>query len=151
MSELDADINQAYEDVRADKLDTNWMLLSYADDDSKKLVLAQTGTGGLSEFVKVLGPEEALSKDRVHYGYVRIEYANDKESTRIKFVLIIWIGKDVKMIRRRRILEDRSKVESVLNMCHLTVTADDVSELDQDALVTLLRKSGGADYNGGRG
>ncbi|PTB75501.1 hypothetical protein M440DRAFT_1316107, partial [Trichoderma longibrachiatum ATCC 18648] len=74
MSGLDApDIVAAYDDVRNDKKDTNWMLLSYAAPVGNKLTLTQTGSGGLEELV------QALDDGQVQYGYVRIEYANDKE------------------------------------------------------------------------
>lgn len=146
MSGLDApDIVAAYDDVRNDKLETNWMLLSYAGAVGNKLALTQTGTGGLSELVS------SLSDDGVQYGYVRIEYANDKESTRVKFVLVIWIGQNTKVMRKARVSVESSEVKKVLAHHHLAVTAEEESELKEDDLVKQLRKSGGADYNGGRG
>lgn len=146
MSGIDApDIVAAYDDVRNDKLETNWMLLSYAGAVGNKLALTQTGTGGLGELVA------SLSDDGVQYGYVRIEYANDKESTRVKFVLVIWIGKNTKVMRKARVSVESSEVKRVLAHHHLAVTAEEPSELEEDDLVKQLRKSGGADYNGGRG
>ncbi|KAM0482499.1 hypothetical protein ACHAPX_003017 [Trichoderma viride] len=146
MSGLDApDIVAAYDDVRNDKLETNWMLLSYAGAVGNKLALTGTGTGGLGELIS------SLSDDGVQYGYVRIEYANDKESTRVKFVLVIWIGQNTKVMRKARVSVESSEVKKVLAHHHLAVTAEEVSELKEDDLVKQLRKSGGADYNGGRG
>jgi hypothetical protein len=40
---LEGDINAAYEDVRNDKTDTNWILLSYADDKSDQIGIAAKG------------------------------------------------------------------------------------------------------------
>lgn len=58
MSGLDApDIVAAYDDVRNDKLETNWMLLSYAGAVGNQLALTQTGTGGLSELVSALSDD----------------------------------------------------------------------------------------------
>lgn len=146
MSGLSApDIVQAYDDVRNDKLETNWMLLSYAAAVGNQLALTQTGTGGLSELVA------SLDDGQVQYGYVRIEYANDKESTRVKFVLVIWIGENTKVMRKARVSVESGEVKKALAHHHLAVTAEELSELKEDDLVKQLRKSGGADYNGGRG
>lgn len=146
MSGLDApDIVAAYTDVRDDKKETNWMLLSYAATVGNKLTLTQTGTGGLKELV------DSLDDGQVQYGYVRIEYANDKESTRVKFVLVIWIGENTKVMRKARVSVESGDVKKALQHHHLAVTAAERAELKEDDLVKQLRKSGGADYNGGRG
>lgn len=73
----------AYQDVRSDKSDTNWLLLDYISDRSDKLELTQTGTGGLNEL------REILDEAKASYAYVRVTYANDKESTREKFILVV--------------------------------------------------------------
>jgi hypothetical protein len=73
----------AYLEVRDDKFDTNWLLLDYESDKSDKLKLTQVGTGGLTEL------REALDDSKASYAYVRITYANDKESTRQKFILVV--------------------------------------------------------------
>jgi hypothetical protein len=61
-------------------------LISYKSpqsDRSDKLQLTQTGTGGLSEL------REILDDTKASYAYVRVSYANDKESTREKFILVV--------------------------------------------------------------
>lgn len=78
-------LSLAYLEVRNDKSETNWLLLDYESDRSDKLKLTQTGTGGLSEL------KEALDDSRASYGYVRVSYSNDKESTREKFILVVRI------------------------------------------------------------
>jgi hypothetical protein len=65
-------------------------------DRSDKLVLTQTGKGGLSEL------KEVLDDSKASYAYVRITYSNDKESQREKFVLIIWIGPGCKVMRKAK-------------------------------------------------
>lgn len=60
-----------------------------------------TSTGSsdspLSELEALLSPEKAS------FAYVRVKYANDEESFREKFVLIVWIGADVKVMRRAKV------------------------------------------------
>ncbi|KAK7408835.1 hypothetical protein QQX98_009021 [Neonectria punicea] len=146
MSGLDAaDIAAAYDAVRSDKDDTNWLLISYAAAAGNKLSLTQTGTGGLAELVT------QLDDGQVQYGYVRVEYANDKESTRVKFVLAVWIGENTKVMRKARVSIESGDVKRVLAHHSIAVTTSDKSELDEGDIVVRLRKAGGADYNGGRG
>ncbi|KAI0883067.1 actin depolymerizing protein [Annulohypoxylon maeteangense] len=146
MSGLDSpDVSAAYDAVRSDKDDTNWLLLSYAGAMGDKLVLSGTGSGGLQE----LGPK--LDDGQAQYAYVRIEYANDTESTRVKFVLLIWIGENTKVMRKARVSIESGAVKRVLSHHSISVDARDRGDIDQDEIVARLRRAGGADYNGGRG
>jgi hypothetical protein len=139
------EILEAYDAVRSDKDDTNWLLLSDHPSARNKLALADKGTGGLEEVVPKLDDE------KVQYAYVRIEYANDAESKRIKFALVVWIGKDVKPLRRGRVLSEGADVRKVLSHYSIQVDASSKGDLEEKDIVTRLRKAGGADYNGGRG
>ncbi|KAH6898106.1 hypothetical protein B0T10DRAFT_394679 [Thelonectria olida] len=146
MSGLDApEVAAAYDAVRSDKDETNWLLISHAAAVGDKLKLAKTGTGGIAELVS------HLDDSQVQYGYVRVEYANDKESTRVKFVLVIWIGEGTKVMRKARVSIESGEVKRVLGHHSIAVTPNDKSELEEGEIVTRLRKAGGADYNGGRG
>ncbi|KAK7741925.1 hypothetical protein SLS62_010860 [Diatrype stigma] len=146
MSGLDApDITAAYDAVRSDKEATNWLLLSYTGAAGDKLVLAGTGSGGLEELAGKLDDGQA------QYGYVRVEYANDSESTRVKFALVVWIGEGTKVMRKARVSIESGAVKRVLSHHSITVDARDRADLDKADIVTRLRKAGGADYNGGRG
>lgn len=53
------EIVEAYDAVRSDKSDVNWLLINYADAKGDALVLADTGTGGLSELKTKFDPDEA--------------------------------------------------------------------------------------------
>lgn len=146
MSGLDApEITDAYNAVRDDKDPTNWLLVSYAGATGNKVTLSQTGSGGLEELAG------ALDDAQVQYGYVRVEYANDKESTRVKFALVVWIGENTKVMRKARVSVESGDVKRVLSHHSIAVTTSDRSELDEKDIVVRLRKVGGADYNGGRG
>lgn len=59
------------------------MLLDYVSDRSDKLQVTKTGMGGLAEL------REVLDDSKASYAYVRVTYANDKESTREKFILVV--------------------------------------------------------------
>jgi hypothetical protein len=146
MSGIDSpDIAAAYEAVRSDKDPTNWLLVSYASAVGNKLALAKTGAGGLAELAG------ELDDGQVQYAYVRVEYANDSESTRTKFALVIWIGENTKVMRKARVSIESGEVKRVLAHHSIQVDANDKSDLDEKDIVARLRKAGGADYNGGRG
>ena len=146
MSGLDApEIAAAYDSVRSDKEPTNWLLISYAGATGNKLELTATGEGGLEEL------RGALDDAQVQYGYVRVEYANDKESTRVKFAVVVWIGDGTKVMRKARVSIESGAVKTRLAHHSIAVTTSDRAELNEEDLVKTLRKAGGADYNGGRG
>ncbi|GAW18483.1 hypothetical protein ANO14919_079590 [Xylariales sp. No.14919] len=146
MSGLEApEILAAYDAVRSDKDETNWLLISYAGAVGDKLKLAGTGVGGLPELAAQLDDAQA------QYGYVRVEYANDTESKRVKFALVVWIGDHTKVMRKARVGFETANVRRVLAHHSIQVDARDRADLDEKEIVPRLRRAGGADYNGGRG
>jgi len=130
----DPKIQEAYLDVRSDKSATNWLLLDYENDRSDKLVLTQTGSGGLSE----LG--SSLKDSRASYAYARVSYSNDKESQREKFILVVWIGKDTKIMRKAKISVHSADVKSVLRVFSIEVAARERDDLKEDPIIIRLRK-----------
>ncbi|KAI0396805.1 actin depolymerizing protein [Xylariaceae sp. FL0594] len=147
MSGVDSpEILAAYNAVRSDKDETNWLLLSYASATGDRVTLTATGTGGISEMASRLGEGEA------QYGYARVEYANDSESRRVKFVLVVWIGKGTRVMRKARVGFESAAVKKVIAHYSVQIDASDRADLDeQREIVPRLRRAGGADYNGGRG
>ncbi|KAI0968688.1 hypothetical protein F4678DRAFT_195954 [Xylaria arbuscula] len=146
MSGLDApEILAAYDAVRSDKDETNWLLISYAGAVGDKVKLSGTGKGGLSELATQFDDGQA------QYGYVRVEYANDSESKRVKFVLVVWIGSGTKVMRKARVGFETGAVRKVLAHHSIQVDATDRGDLEEKDVVARLRRAGGADYNGGRG
>lgn len=146
MSNADSpEILAAYDAVRSDKDDTNWLIISYASAVGDKLTLSSTGSGGISELAEKLDPSQA------QYAYVRVEYANDTESKRVKFVMVIWIGEGTKVMRKARVSIESGAVKRVLGHHSIQVDAREKADLREEDVVVRLRKAGGADYNGGRG
>ena len=66
-------------------------------DRSDKLKLTSTGSGGLAEL------REQLDDSKASYAYARVQYSNDKESVREKFILIVWIGPNCKVMRKAKV------------------------------------------------
>ncbi|PQE13175.1 Cofilin tropomyosin-type actin-binding protein [Rutstroemia sp. NJR-2017a BBW] len=127
------EINEAYELVRSDKSPINYLLISYAAATGNELTLTCTGEGGLAELREKLDPTQA------QYAYCRVEYANDTESKRTK------------VMRKARVSIESGAVKQVLSHISVTVDATSKGDLNEEEIVKLCRKAGGADYNGGRG
>ncbi|GAA5860504.1 hypothetical protein JCM1840_000280 [Sporobolomyces johnsonii] len=135
------EIKQAYEDVRSDKSETNWLLLDYAGPREDRLVLTATGTGGLEEI------KGQLKDDNASFAYVRVKYANDAQSFREKFILVTWIGANVKVMRKAKLSVHAADVKQVLRAYSIDVPASSVQDLAEEPIVTRLRQAGGANYN----
>jgi len=138
----DPKIDEAYQEVRKDGSAVNWLLLDYESERSDKLVLTRTGTGGLTEL------SEELQDDRASYAYVRVQYANDKESKREKFILVVWIGPSCKVMRKAKISVHTADVKQVLRVFSIEVPAREKHDLKEEPIVDRLRKAGGASYDG---
>ena len=142
----DPAVEAAYDAVRSDKEPTNWLLVGDLPGKKGVLGLLATGEGGLSELA------ETLDDTQAQYGYARIQYANDSESTRVKFILVVWIGENTKVMRKARVSIETGEVKNVLRHYSIQVDArDPATDLVEADIVARLRKAGGADYNGGRG
>lgn len=137
----DPKIQEAYLDVRSNS-DTNWVLLDYETDRSDKLSVTQTGTGGLTEL------REVLQDSRASFAYARVRYSNDKESQREKFILIVWIGPQCKVMRKAKISVHAADVKTVLRVYSIDVAAGKKEDLNEDPIVKRLRNAGGASYDG---
>jgi len=138
----DPTIDEAYQDVRSDKSDTNWLLLDYESERSDKLTVTQTGTGGLAEL------RDVLADSKASYAYVRVTYSNDKESQREKFILVVWIGPGCKVMRKAKISVHAADVKQVLRVYSIEVPAREKDDLKEDPIIVRLRKAGGASYDG---
>ncbi|OBZ67985.1 Coactosin [Grifola frondosa] len=138
----DTKIDEAYQDVRSDKSETNWLLVDYESDRSDKLQLTSTGSGGLTEL------RDRLDESKASYAYVRVQYANDKESKREKFILVVWIGPNCKVMRKAKISVHAADVKSVLRVFSIEVAAREKDDLKEDPIIVRLRKAGGASYDG---
>jgi len=138
----DPQIAEAYQDVRSDKSETNWVLIDYESDRSDKLKVTATGSGGLTEL------REHLDDHKASFAYVRVTYSNDKESQREKFILVTWIGSGCKVMRKAKISVHAADVKTVLRVYSIEVPAREKDDLKEDPIIIRLRKAGGASYDG---
>lgn len=62
-----------------------------------------------------------LLPTEAQYAYIRIQYANDTESVRVKFAMVIWIGESTKVMRKARVSIESGEVKRVLSHHSITV------------------------------
>ena len=143
MSDCSApEIREAYEDIRNDSTDTNWMLITYEEGNNKKWCLAGKGSGGLEEMKESIGP------NFLGYGYLRVT-AGDDMSKRAKFVFIKYLSKGLKMTVKAQMNLHRGDVEKVLNQISIAMEAETLDELSEEEVQARIHKAGGAHYDGG--
>jgi len=138
----DPQIAEAYQDVRSDKSETNWVLIDYESDRSDTLKVTATGSGGLTEL------REHLDDSKASFAYVRVTFSNDRESRREKFILVTWIGSGCKVMRKAKISVHAADVKTVLRVYSIEVPAKEKDDLKEDPIIVKLRKAGGASYDG---
>ncbi|TPX40887.1 hypothetical protein SeMB42_g05830 [Synchytrium endobioticum] len=141
MVELSPEIAVAYDDVRNDKTDTNWLCMQYQDEKSDALVLAGTGSGGLAEF------SAQLKDDQAAFGYLRMVVGNDALSQRAKFLLVSWCGAKVRVMRKAKLSVHIADVKTVLKSYSVEVAASSLDELKDKDLQLMLKKAMGANYD----
>ena len=48
---------------------------------------------------------DQLDDNKASFAYCRVQYANDKESKREKFILVVWIGPGCKVMRKAKVCD----------------------------------------------
>jgi hypothetical protein len=142
MSDASApEIREAYEDVRSDSTETNWLLITYEEGSgNKRWVLAGKGSGGLLEL------KSRITDSFLGFGYLRV-VAGDEMSRRAKFVFIKYLSKGLKLNLKALINVHRGDVEKVLSQSNVSIEAEGLDELDEDDINDRVKKAGGARYN----
>jgi hypothetical protein len=141
MSDVSApEIREAYDDVRNDGSDTNWLLITFEEgSNNKKWALVGKGSGGLEELKSKITPEF------LGFGYLRV-VSGDELSKRPKFVFIKYLSKGLKMTVKAQLNVTRGDVEKVLSQINVAVEAETLDELTEDDILQKVQKAGGAHY-----
>jgi hypothetical protein len=136
----DPAIREAYEEVRRDDNETNWMLITYAEGSDKVWKLVDKGIGGLEEL------KDRLSDEFRGFGYLRC-VTGDELSKRSKFVFITYCGEKVRLIHRTKLTVHKADVLRVIDQVSISVDASTLDELTEEDIMARLNKAGGAHYN----
>ena len=137
-------LRQWADEVKDDANPTSWVLFGYSG--KVKIAPRCKGTGEADEY----WPEflSHLSDDEILFGLVRV-VMGDSESRRPKFILVVWLGSNVGVMKRAPVGMQKGDVKKVLGAIHLELEIDTVDEIELDAVKKQLKKSMGADYDMG--
>jgi hypothetical protein len=136
--QLDESVIKAYNTIRSDPPSITWALFGY-DADGRKIVTAQSGSGGVGAFTAHLKPEDRA------YGFVRVT-TGDSMSARAKFIFVTWVGEKVPPLKKARVSTDRMFVKETIREFAIEVFANSLDELSEATLMAAVKKAGGADY-----
>eukprot|EP00003_Mantamonas_plastica_P025982 TRINITY_DN518_c1_g2_i1.p1 TRINITY_DN518_c1_g2~~TRINITY_DN518_c1_g2_i1.p1 ORF type:complete len:268 (+),score=108.81 TRINITY_DN518_c1_g2_i1:614-1417(+) len=136
----DPNLKDAVFDVKDDSSETDWCTFGY--EAKNTIVFEEKGTGGHEELMT------KFPEDKVIYALLRL-VDGDRESRRIKFVFITWVGEYVGGMAKGRVSIHKDGVAGTMGQFHVEVRADDLDDLAEDKLRKLLKKAGGADYDTG--
>ncbi|XP_037085745.1 coactosin-like protein isoform X2 [Pollicipes pollicipes] len=114
------------------------MVLKY---EGSQIICSSTGDG-FDAFQQHFG-----DGDRA-FGYLRIN-TGDEMSRRTKFVLLIWLGPDVSVLKRARMSTDRAVVKSIIQNFSVEIMLESRGELDLEYIRSRVEKAGGSVYGTG--
>ena len=106
------------------------------EGQSNVIVVVGTGEGGIEEMKQHLKP------DSINYGIVRVYDCYDGHTT-TKFVLILWVGEQVKIMRKARITTHKGTVLSFLGQYHTDISCSNHNEISQDIIMTKVQDASG--------
>jgi hypothetical protein len=121
--------------VIADNDPTDWMLMGY-EGSSNALKLVATGQGDLDELIT------HLKDDQILYGLYRTTDTIDN-TVAVKFVLIVWVGEKVPIIRKARITTHKGDVTSFFGQYHVDVNCSNLNEINEDIVKDLVQRASG--------
>uniref|UniRef100_A0A1B6FQA0 Coactosin-like protein n=1 Tax=Cuerna arida TaxID=1464854 RepID=A0A1B6FQA0_9HEMI len=131
-------IREAYNEVRQDTVDIEWLVLKY---DGTRIVCSAKGT----TFDKF---KEEFGEDERAYGYIRVQMG-DEMSKRQKFLLVTWVGQGVGVIKRAKMSTDKALVKNILSNFAVELQIENKSDFDINFFKEQLNRAGGANYGTG--
>jgi len=128
-------LRAAIKAVRADNDETDWMMMGY-EGSSNQLKLVSKGANGLDELIG------HLKDDQILYGLYRTTDTIDN-TVAVKFVLIVWVGETVPIIRKARITTHKGDVTSFLGQYHVDVHCNNLNEISEEIVRDLVQRASG--------
>jgi len=116
-----------------------WLLIGYTDDRNG-VSLQHSGSGGLSEMVSHLKP------DNQFFGLLRYKTTSNS----IKFVYVVWSGENVRALKRARVSTHKPAMAQILGQAHVTLSASTLAEISAERVLSYVTVAGGTQYDLGR-
>jgi hypothetical protein len=132
-------IRSAIKALRSDADETDWVLLTY-EGNTNKIYLAGRGILGLDELIP------HFKEDGIYYALYRTTDTVDN-TVAVKFVLILWVGEKVPIIRKARITTHKGELKEFIGQYHVDIDCSNLSEINEDIVTERVKKaSGTANY-----
>jgi len=132
-----ASMQEAWKKVCNEKSDTNWVLFGY-EGTSFDLKLISTGEDGVDEM------KEDLNASKIMYGFLRLQ---DPKTSLPKYVFFHWQGESVPGTRKGKAATHLRDIEKYFHGAHLTITARDEDEIDEELILEKVSKVSATAYN----
>jgi len=139
MAKLDAGIESVYKAILDDKDPKTFCVLGYRTP--AELYVTDEGDGTIKDVV------DKFHDDQCQFAYIRVT-TGDTESRRAKFVLLTWIGEGAKVLQKAKMSVHKASVKSVFKNISCEFQASTKDELEEEKLMTFVKKAGGANYSG---
>jgi len=134
----DPALAEAYQQVRTDSNDTDWVVYGY---EGNAIKVQAKGSGDLGTV------KSHLKDDEAQFAFLRVT-SGDSESKRAKFVFISWCGENVGALKRAKMSVHKASVKQVVKDFGIELHATSQSDLDENELSAKVKKASGADYSG---
>jgi len=137
LNKYGASMQEAWKKVRDPKSDTNWVLFGY-EGTSFDLKLISTGEDGVDEM------KDELNASKIMYGFIRLE---DPKTSLPKYVFFHWQGESVPGTMKGKAATHLRDIEKYFHGAHLTITARDEDEVDENDILDKVSKVSATAYN----
>eukprot|EP00005_Dracoamoeba_jomungandri_P000420 CAMPEP_0174251620 /NCGR_PEP_ID=MMETSP0439-20130205/1373_1 /TAXON_ID=0 /ORGANISM="Stereomyxa ramosa, Strain Chinc5" /LENGTH=141 /DNA_ID=CAMNT_0015331971 /DNA_START=89 /DNA_END=514 /DNA_ORIENTATION=+ len=131
----DPQIKQAYDEVvaSAEPGGTDWCLIKYTGRN--QLGFAGKGSGGADEMCQHIDDES-----EAYFGFVKVCFTSGDGTARTKWVLVTYIGSDVKVMQKAKVSVHKASVKEVFSDFTIEVQPDQgkKDQLSQDCLIERL-------------
>ena len=116
--------------MKVDSTPNDWVIFTF-DAQSNQLVVDGTGSGGHAELM------DAFQEDKCQFALLRLI---EQETNRVKFVMITWVGSDVKQVVQARSNGKRAEASKAIGAINVEIRALRSREnLDLDYIWTQIK------------
>jgi len=137
----DHSLKASWDELTAKEGKTNWILFSFENDKSTKLVSSATGPGGLDEL------KGNFKDDQIHYGAFRVTGVDNRETTvsrRPKFIWFTYIGPKLSVLKKARTSTQKPDLAKFFQSAQMNLELSSTDDLTKLEVGKRLLASGGA-------
>jgi len=137
----DQSLKQSWDSLTEKDGKTNWILFTFENEKSIRLVASGNGGGGLDEL------KANLKDDQIHYGAFRVIGVDNRDTTvsrRPKFIWFTWIGKNLSVLKKARTSTQKPDMAKFFQSAQMNLELSGQDDLTKNEIGKRLLASGGA-------